>query len=313
MLRNLPHSTPNILMTEPIGFCFNSETAESNVFQRDTGISETESEYLARKEFNLFVDQLSMKGVNVMIARGLTQTPDAVFPNNVFSTTHDGRFFYFPMANENRRKERELAYDHLLQNHGFQINETIDLSELEKKEQYLEGTGSMIFHHPTQTIFMSRSIRSQEKALNVFCQYSPHNAILLEALDSNKKEIYHTNVVLSIGNGWMIACLEAISQHDEMALWCKQNQIELIEINLEQMNHFGANVLEVMGKNGPIGVISKTAWDNFNSQQKRAWEKHLEPLIVSIPTIETIGGGSARCMMAEIFLPHISSKINSSF
>jgi hypothetical protein len=296
-------TTRKLLMTDPIGFCYNAQTADSNAFQTKTSLNNKESEYLARKEFNLFVDQLIVKGVEVLLANGQMQTPDAVFPNNVFSTTHDGRFFYFPMANENRRQEREIGYDLLLQNHGFHINETIDLSELEKQGQFLEGTGSMIFHHPSETLFMSRSIRSQEKALNAFCKYSPHNAILLEALDANKKEIYHTNVVLSIGNGWMIACLEAISQHDEIKFWCEQNQIELIEINLEQMNQFGANVLEVEGKNSPLGVISETAWKAYTTQQKRDWEKFLEPLIVSIPTIETIGGGSARCMMAEIFLP----------
>jgi hypothetical protein len=296
-------TTRKLLMTDPIGFCYNAQTADSNAFQTKTSLNNKESEYLARKEFNLFVDQLIVKGVEVLLANGQMQTPDAVFPNNVFSTTHDGRFFYFPMANENRRQEREIGYDLLLQNHGFHINETIDLSELEKQGQFLEGTGSMIFHHPSETLFMSRSIRSQEKALNAFCKYSPHNAILLEALDANKKEIYHTNVVLSIGNGWMIACLEAISQYDEIKFWCEQNQIELIEINLEQMNQFGANVLEVEGKNSPLGVISETAWKAYTTQQKRAWEKFLEPLIVSIPTIETIGGGSARCMMAEIFLP----------
>ena len=303
MATNRKQTTRKLLMTDPIGFCYNPQTAASNAFQTKTALDNKESEYLARKEFNLFVDQLTLKGVEVLVASGQAQTPDAVFPNNVFSTTHDGRFFYFPMANENRRQEREIAYDLLLQNHGLQINEIIDLSELEKQGQYIEGTGSMIFHHPSETLFMSRSIRSQEKALNAFCQYSPHKVIPMDALDANRKEIYHTNVVLSIGNHWMIACLEAITESDKVKFWCEQNQIELIEINLEQMNQFGANVLEVEGKNAPLGVISETAWNAYTTQQKRAWEKFLEPLIVSIPTIETIGGGSARCMMAEIFLP----------
>jgi hypothetical protein len=113
----------------------------------------------------------------------------------------------------------------------------------------------------------------------------------------------HTNVVISIGSQWMVACLDAIPECEAVKSWCDENQMTLIEINMAQMNDFGANILEVEGKNSPLGVFSETAWKAYDAQQKRALEKFLEPLIVSIPTIETIGGGSARCMMAEIFLP----------
>lgn len=296
-------STGKLLMTDPIGFCYNEQTAASNAFQKKTSYNNIESEYLARKEFNLFVDQLIQKGIDVLVANGHKNTPDAVFPNNVFGTTHEGRFYYFPMANENRRQEREIGYDQLLKNIGYNITEIIHLYELEQQGQFLEGTGSMIFHHPSKTIFMTRSIRSQENALNAFCSSNPHNVVLLNALDAHQKEIYHTNVVISIGSKWMVACLDAITDKEAVQSWCDENQMTLIEINMDQMNDFGANILEVEGKNDPLGVFSETAWNAYDAQQKRALEKFLEPLIVSIPTIETIGGGSARCMMAEIFLP----------
>jgi hypothetical protein len=313
MIRNIPHSTGNILMTEPIGFCFNPETAASNVFQKNLGISAQESELRARREFETFVNQLTDKGVYVIVAKGSPETPDAVFPNNIFSTTIDGEFFYFPMANSNRRLERQIKYHDILINHGFEIYDLIDLSHLESQHQFLEGTGSMVMHHPYQQLFMTLSNRSNFEALTVFHSHKGYLTMVLEAFDELKTAIYHTNVVISTGRQWIIACLEAINNPDRIRYWSSSCNIELIEISRHQMNHFGANVLEVNGNNGPIGVISQTAWDTYSPQQKRAWEKYLEPLIVSIPTIETIGGGSARCMMAEIFLPHISSKINSSF
>lgn len=306
-------TTRKILMTDPIGFCYNVETAVSNAFQKKTTQSESESEYNARKEFHQFVNQLTLKGVDVIIAQGKIGIPDAVFPNNVFSTTHDGSFVYYPMANVNRRKERAIGYDQLLIQSQFQINKINDLTHLEVDKNYLEGTGSMIFHHPSKTLFMTNSIRSNVKALEEFCKLHPHNTIVMDAKDASNQSVYHTNVVLSIGDQWMMACLESLSHPEKLRRWSEENNMTIIEIDLNQMNHFGANVLGVEGKNGPLGVVSATAWNAFSMQQKRAWEKFLEPLIVTIPTIETIGGGSARCMMAEIFLPYTSAKIKSKF
>lgn len=289
-------------MTDPIGFCYNEETAASNAFQKKTTLSNREIENNARKEFHQFVNQLSLKGVDVIIAEGENGIPDAVFPNNVFSTTHDGYFIYYPMANANRRRERQMGYDQILQSQ-FHMKGIQDLTHLEMDMKFLEGTGSMIFHHPSKTLFMSRSIRSNENALEEFCKLHPHQTIVMDAKDASNQSIYHTNVVLSVGNQWMMACLESLSHPEKLRHWSEENNMTIIEIDQNQMNQFGANVLEVAGKNAPLGVISTTAWNAFSIQQKRAWEKFLEPLIVTIPTIETVGGGSARCMMAEIFLP----------
>ncbi len=296
-------TTRKILMTDPIGFCYNEETAASNAFQKKTTLSNREAEYSALKEFHQFVNQLTLKGVDVIIAQGENGIPDAVFPNNIFSTTHDGSFIYYPMANANRRKEREIGYDQLLIQSQFHINKINDLTHLEVDENYLEGTGSMIFHHPSKTVFMTKSIRSNEKALEEFCKLHPHKTIVMDAKDASNQSIYHTNVVLSVGNQWMLTCLDCVSHPEKLRHWSEENNMTIIEIDQHQMNQFGANVLEVSGKNAPLGVISATAWNAFSIPQKRSWEKFLEPLIVSIPTIETIGGGSARCMMAEIFLP----------
>jgi len=299
-------STNHLFMVDPVGFGFNFETAESNAFQQAPSFQEIhEIELLARKEFDSYANLLTKNGMTVHTLIGQNGLPDAVFPNNLFSTHADGTWIQYPMMALNRQSERQLQPAEFLMKKGFEISSTLDLTHWETQNAFLEGTGSLILHPHEKTAWMAISPRAH---LNVAQEWSEKTGYQLHSFcthDQSGKPVYHTNVIMAVGSHWHFICEEMIISYSSIEDSLTKLNSQPISISMEQVYQFCGNVLEVKNEQGtPFGVISKTAWNSLHHHQKRAWEKSVQPLIVDISTIERIGGGSARCMLAEIFLPY---------
>ncbi len=301
--------TDTILMIRPAHFGFNPETAENNAFQtNDTSRSPEEIKIQAREEFDRFVAKLRDAGVEVIVVEDTPQPvkTDAIFPNNWISLHADGRVITYPMYSNVRRFERRQdILDTLAQTH--RIKERIHFEGAEAAATYLEGTGSMVFDRPNRICYACLSARTDEHLLNEFCQRMGYEKVAFSALDSNGREIYHTNVMMSVGTTFVVIVLDSVRNQDERKrLLSKfaETQKEVIELSMEQMNAFAGNMLQVRNKAGePILVMSEQAYRSLTPVQIAALEKHTRILYSPIPVIEAYGGGSARCMMAEVFLP----------
>lgn len=308
------HTTPNILLVRPANFTFNSETAESNAFQKNVAIIDADSIHLkAIEEFDTMVKLLNANEINTFVFNDtpLPRKPDAVFPNNWVSFHADGTIVLYPMWAANRQTERRMDIIESLQNY-FSVNKIIDLSHYEQENKFLEGTGSIIFDHIHKIAYACLSCRTHKHLLEQLCETIGYTPFCFYAYDSTGKEIYHTNVMLCIGKQFAIVCKESITdkkEQDALVMSLESTKHELIDISIEQMNNFAGNMLEVRSKTGKaILVLSETADISLTEIQKKKLNQYVDLLPCSIKTIETIGGGSARCMMAEIFLPLKTNK-----
>lgn len=301
-----------VLMVRPVDFCFNEETALDNEFQNVMEISNDEVNKKALDEFENMVKILRENNINVLVLEKNQEikTPDAVFPNNWFSTEHDGTIITYPMCAKNRRTEKNqlLALEKLLDENNYQIKNIINIGKQSEDKLFLEGTGSLILDHDNKYFYVAESIRSNPIQLNNFIDVRNYKkGVLFQAKSSNQKSIYHTNVIMSVAEKFAVVCFECINNENEKDLL--RNTLleskEIIEITMEQMEKsFCGNVLQVKSINGnPITIMSKTAYLGFNKKQLDTIKKYGEIVFVDISTIEKVGGGSARCMMAEIFLP----------
>jgi hypothetical protein len=305
-------TTSSILMVSPDSFAYNNETAGSNTFQNKPEYDiETLREKVA-EEFNGMTSKLSDEGIDVYIVSNDTEidVPDAVFPNNWFATFEDGTVMLFPMLSENRRLERDMdMLTEVMDSSDFNINKVIDLSEYENQELILEGTGSLVLDRKNNAVFAIESERTSKIMFNRFCDemnIPPNNRVFFHASDNMGNPIYHTNVIMSIGDGFAVICTECIesSERNEVLRKLKELRLEIIEINYHQLNSFCGNILNVKNINGEsLIIMSVTARWNFEDDQIKILEKYGRIIEVNINTIESVGGGSARCMMAEIFLP----------
>ncbi|MGZ3757724.1 MAG: citrulline utilization hydrolase CtlX [Mucilaginibacter sp.] len=300
-------STSNILMIRPVNFGFNEQTAGSNAFQNKHH-NEQDAQTQAAKEFDAFVQTLRDKGVNVIVINDTPEphTPDSIFPNNWVSFHDDGTVFLYPMQAPNRRLERRD--DIITQLQGtFKINHIADLSGFESKEKFLEGTGSMVLDRPNKIAYACVSPRTDKEVLDAFCQNAGYKAVTFNAFDENGIAIYHTNVLMGIGTKFAVVCLNSITNNIEKQTVIdsiKSTGKKLIDISFSQMNQFAGNLLEVKNTSGQILIVmSKTAYGAFTDEQKSSLSKYGKLVYADINTIETIGGGSARCMMAEVHLP----------
>jgi hypothetical protein len=299
-------STSNIMMVRPAAFGYNQETAGDNSFQHFS--TEKNVQAQALQEFDSAVSQIREAGVNVFVLQDTHPPlrPDAIFPNNWISMMHDGTVYLFPMLAKNRRTERLLAWENLLQRH-FQIKQVKDWSATEAKEQYLEGTGSIIFDHLHRIAYASASIRTNKSLFFDYCSTIAYKPVFFNATDQNAQPYYHTNVILSVGKSLAVICSEAIEDIQERALVLKNlrnAEKEVIEISREQVNAFAGNILQVASNDGhSVLIMSKRARSSYDSTQLEKLKKHGQVLSLSIDQIEETGGGSARCMLAEIFLP----------
>lgn len=299
-------STPNILMIRPKQFGFNAETAESNSFQSILKVSDAQQQALL--EFDNAVEQLKTSGINVVVVDDTADPikPDAIFPNNWISMHADGNVRLYPMATPNRQTEVRFDIIETLEK-TFQIKTVIDIRANASESQYLEGTGSIVFDHLNKIAYACRSIRTDQTLFYLVCKQLNYQPILFDAVDQNHHAIYHTNVMLAIGTKFAVICSQSLTdknQRQQVVESLSKTGHHVIEITFEQMNLFAANLLEVQAQTGESKIIlSQTAFNSFTETQKSVLSKYGQLLPIPINTIETIGGGSARCMMAEIFLP----------
>jgi hypothetical protein len=299
-------STSQILMIRPVAFGLNIQTADSNAFQNKSASQEKVQEK-ALAEFDAFVEKLSAKGIDVTVIEDTLNphTPDSIFPNNWISFHEDGSVYLYPMQAENRRLERR---DDLIDtlSKTFDIKEINDISFTEEREQYLEGTGSMVLDRDHKIAYACLSIRTQQNVLDIFCNESGFKTVTFKAVDQNGFAIYHTNVMMCVATSFVVICLDAVPDQKEKELLINcfiKTEKEIIEINYSQMNQFAGNMLEVKKIEGKSYlVMSERAHQSLNAFQIEKISKYAEILSSPLTTIEDNGGGSARCMMAEIHI-----------
>lgn len=304
--------TRSILMVRPSNFGFNEETAVNNAFQNNAaGKTSEQIREKAIEEFDSFVSLLRSKGVDVFVYQDEPQPikPDAVFPNNWVSFHEDGTVITYPMFAKVRRIERTDKVFDLLEPH-FWILDHIHLEQSEEDNIFLEGTGSMVLDRANKIAYACISPRTEKTLFEDWCNIYEYAPVSFTAIDQEGKLIYHTNVMMAMGDRFVVICLESVIDDEEKSALREifaRTEKEIIEISLEQMNAFAGNMLQVQGASGQTYlVMSKTAFGSLNASQIEKIEKYTEILTADINTIETYGGGSVRCMMAEIFLPEKS-------
>jgi len=301
--------TDTLLMIQPVRFGFNPQTAGNNAFQSpETGQGDPQSSALA--EFDAFVEVLRAAGVHVIVVTDRLEAPqpDSIFPNNWFSTHASGQVFLYPMYAPNRRAERRLdILQELTLTHGLDLGLIVDLSPNELRGRYLEGTGSMVLDRVTRRIYACRSIRTDELLVKEFAATFGYGLELFDATDADGQPIYHTNVLMHVGDKIAVICLEAIAenQRDPLCQALEADGKQIIPITRAQMGHYAGNMLEVRGGDTSYTVMSQQALDALEPAQRLAMEQYTPILASPLDTIERLGGGSARCMMAEVFLPRV--------
>ena len=299
-------------MVRPVHFYRNDQTAINNYFQHEQeDINSDEIQTRALEEFDLFVNKLRLNNVHVEVFEDTNagETPDSIFPNNWLTMHDDGVILTYPMFAENRRKERREDIIEQLKREFF-VHEIRTFAGWEEKDKFLEGTGSLILDRPNRIVYAAISDRTSPVVLEDFCNTLGYTSVAFGAMQSVADErlpIYHTNVMMSIGENFAVVCLECIDDPVERAkvdFNLKKTGKEVIQITEEQVKNFGGNILQVRNANGkPIIVMSEAAYTSYSSKQLKSLQKHGAILQSPIPTIEKYGGGGVRCMMAEIFLP----------
>ena len=304
--------TNNVLMIKPVSFRYNEETAINNYYQKVfDNLSSEQIQERAFLEFNNFVEKLENSGVNVIVIEDMKDpdTPDSIFPNNWVSFHVDGRIGLYPMYAQNRREERrEDIFNILVDEYGFKIKEIKDFTEFEEHEKYLEGTGSMVLDRENKICYAAISVRTDEIAVMQFCKEFGYRPVCFTAnqdVHGERMAIYHTNVMMCIADKFAVICLDAIDDEGEkehVVGTLIQTGKEIIEITEAQKHRFAGNMLQVMGDK-PYLVMSNSAFSSLKDKQKNAIKKHCSIIYSSLDTIEACGGGSARCMIAEVFIP----------
>ena len=301
-------TTDTVLMIEPAAFGFNAETAQNNYFQVNSENAETQTKAL--HEFNNFVEKLRSKGINVITVKDTLEphTPDSIFPNNWISMHQDGTVVLYPMCAVNRRWERRNDILEILKR-NFSVKEIIDFSAPENDGKFLEGTGSMIFDHDNKLAYGSVSLRLDEQLFREFCEKFGFTPVVFHSYQTANNErlpIYHTNVMMCVADQFVVICLDCIDDETERVNVVNaivNSGKEIIEISESQMQQFAGNMLQVQNSDGKkFLVMSQSAYQSFTQEQISNIEKYSEIIYSDLETIETNGGGSARCMLAEVFL-----------
>lgn len=303
-------TTSHILMVRPAHFAFNEETAASNAFQsREGDMSAAEIRRRAVAEFDAFVDRLRAAGVDVIVAEDSASPakPDAVFPNNWVSFHQEGTIVTYPMFAPVRRLERREAVIDTVVQEGFAGGRRIRLEGNEAANRFLEGTGSIIFDHPHRLAYACLSPRTDAALLEELCREIGYEKVVFHAVDAKGQDIYHTNVMMALGETFVVICLDSVRDPAERRMLEEKFRAtgkEIVDITLAQMNAFAGNMLQVSNRAGEtILVMSSQAYNALTTSQIETLKKHTKLLHSPLETIETYGGGSARCMMAEVFLP----------
>ena len=301
-------TTDTVLMIEPAAFGFNAETAQNNYFQINSENAETQNRAL--QEFNNFVEKLRSKGINVITVKDTLEphTPDSIFPNNWISMHQDGTVVLYPMCAVNRRWERRNDILEILKR-NFSVKEIIDFSAPENDGKFLEGTGSMIFDHDNKLAYGSVSLRLDEQLFREFCEKFGFTPVVFHSYQTANNErlpIYHTNVMMCVADQFVVICLDCIDDETERVNVVNaivNSGKEIIEISESQMQRFAGNMLQLQNPEGKkFLVMSLSAYQSLTPEQISNIEKYSEIIYSDLETIETNGGGSARCMLAEVFL-----------
>ncbi len=306
-------TTNSILMIRPVAFRLNEQTAVNNYYQKILdGLAKETVNAQAQQEFDAFVHKLRKAGVNVIVVDDTTNpdTPDSIFPNNWISFHENGDVVLYPMFAKNRREERREDILDILENNGFIINEIMDYTSAEEDGFYLEGTGSLLLDRENDKAYCALSPRSDEELFIEFCEDFEFSPIIFEAfqtVNGERKPIYHTNVMLCIGETFAVICADCIDDKKERKMVLdslRNDEKEIILITEAQLNNFAGNMLELEGADDRrYLVMSSSAHKSLTKKQINQIEEHVTILSVNLDIIEACGGGSARCMMAEIFLP----------
>lgn len=300
-------------MIRPVAFRMNEQTAVNNYYQKVLdGLTPQTVNAKAQEEFDNFVKKLRLVGVNVIVVEDTLQpdTPDSIFPNNWISFHENGDVVLYPMFAENRRAERREDILDILEEQGFVINEIMDYTSAEEDNIFLEGTGSLLLDRENGKAYCALSPRADEELMIEFCEDFELSPVIFEAfqtVNDERKLIYHTNVMMCLGDTFAVICADCIDDKKERKMVLdslKGDEKDIILITEDQVNNFAGNMLEVKGNDGKrYLVMSSSAYHSLTKKQISQLEQHVTILHSSLDTIEACGGGSARCMMAEIFLP----------
>lgn len=305
-------ATNTILMIRPVNFRMNEQTAVNNYFQEAPEGLQATINKKAQDEFDAFVDKLKAAGVHVVVVEDTPDpdTPDSIFPNNWISFHDNGHIGLYPMFAQNRRLERREDVLENLEAAGFHIESVMDYTGAEAEDIFLEGTGSLVLDRVNRKAYCALSPRADEGLFIEFCEDFEYTPVVFHAyqnVDQERLLIYHTNVMMCVADTFAVICLDTIDDKKErknVVNHLKKDGKEIIEITEAQMQQFAGNMLQVTGTEGKkYLVMSEAAYRSLNNDQIKRIEKYSEILYSSLETIETAGGGSARCMMAEVFLP----------
>ncbi|WP_334055652.1 citrulline utilization hydrolase CtlX [Polaribacter sp. P097] len=308
----MQQTTNSILMIRPVNFRMNEQTAVNNYYQEDLSIKNVEINKKAQLEFDNYVNKLKSFGIEVIVISDNLEndTPDSIFPNNWISFHANGTVAVYPMFAENRRLERREDVLEKLEENGFVIENVVDYTSAEEQNIFLEGTGSMILDRQNQKAYCALSPRADEELFIEFCEdfeYTPVIFTANQTVNGAREAIYHTNVMMCVAETFAVICLSCIDDKKELKhvlKSLKEDKKEVIDISEEQVTNFAGNMLQVQGANNErFLIMSQSAYDCLTKDQINRIQKHCKIISSSLSTIETCGGGSARCMMAEVFLP----------
>lgn len=303
-------ATCHVLMMRPASFGPNVETAASNALQRQPSVAEAEPAAAARREFDHLAASLRTAGVDAIVVEDTASPPkpDAVFPNNWISFHADGTVILYPMEAQTRRAERRPELIQWLEREsGFRVRRVVDLSPLEQSGQFLEGTGSLVIDHACGVAYAALSSRTHARAVAVFSRETGLETVTFDTRDEHGLPLYHTNVMLSIGGHFVVVCADVIADVGERRRVLERlaaSGREILQITPARMRAFAANILEVATTDAqPVIAMSASARQSFSAGDIEALGRNAAIVAAPIPTIERVGGGSVRCMLAEIFLP----------
>jgi amidinotransferase family protein len=303
--------TNTVLMIRPVRFRMNEQTAVNNYFQEKIDTENQQINYQAQQEFDTFVQKLRLVGVKVIVVDDIYEqnTPDSVFPNNWISFHQNGNVALYPMFAENRRRERREDILDKIEAEGFLIENVYDYTSAEEENIFLEGTGVMVLDRVNRKAYCALSPRADEDLFIEFCEDFEYTPIIFHAyqqVDDKQALIYHTNVMMAVGDTFAVICADSITDKKErknVLAHLKDDKKDIIYITTQQMEHFAGNMLQVQGDNSTYLVMSDAAYQSLTPAQINQLEQHTKILHTNLTTIETCGGGSARCMLAEVFLP----------
>ena len=303
--------TNTVLMIRPVRFRMNEQTAVNNYFQEKIDTENQQINHQAQQEFDTFVQKLRLVGVKVIVVDDIYEqnTPDSVFPNNWISFHQNGNVALYPMFAENRRRERREDILDKIEAEGFNIENIYDYTSAEQENIFLEGTGVMVLDRINRKAYCALSPRADEDLFIEFCEDFEYTPIIFHAyqqVDDKQALIYHTNVMMAVGDTFAVICADSITDKKErknVLAHLKDDKKEIIYITTQQMEHFAGNMLQVQGDNNTYLVMSDAAYQSLTTAQINQLEQHTKILHTNLTTIETCGGGSARCMLAEVFNP----------